>query len=407
MATTKKLALTKVQVEKGLNPKWRKKYKGQIFYFRGSYQQALALWTEKRRQLDGGNPAELKPCLQLDKQLRTVGGLPSRVVDSLLEILPPTPAKKPAPRIKTIGEAMADFLACRESAVMMGTIRASTHSTSEKSITYFRKWAGDSTPLAEINEEMLARFFNHLAGEIQAERITRGYACNVLGYAKQFIREQWELHRLDLPRNIKSRSLTIRNQAKEVPVLSLETIRRFYDASRPLLRCCILLSLNCGFTEKDISDLHHNEVDLETGRITRKRSKTSDHPNVPMVCWKLWPSTLEALKREAVRSNHPEMVLLSTSGLPLVRGCGLERHDSIFFSWRRVRITLGLTDSPYKLLRKTSATMLGSHANYGRYAHYFLGHKANNVADAHYVRPSQVQFDEAVAWLGEQYGILE
>ena len=58
---------------------------------------------------------------------------------------------------------------------------------------------------------------------------------------------------------------------------------------------------------------------------------------------------------------------------------------------------------PLKLLRKTAATRLGEHSEYGRYAQYFLGHAPATIADRHYVAPSAEQFDHAVAWLGTQF----
>jgi hypothetical protein len=53
---------------------------------------------------------------------------------------------------------------------------------------------------------------------------------------------------------------------------------------------------------------------------------------------------------------------------------------------------------PFKHLRKTSATALGSQPEFRAYAQYFLGHAPETVADTHYVRPSQEQFDFAIAW---------
>jgi hypothetical protein len=41
---------------------------------------------------------------------------------------------------------------------------------------------------------------------------------------------------------------------------------------------------------------------------------------------------------------------------------------------------------PFKHLRKTAATIMGSHPLFRAYAQYFLGHTPETVADVHYIR---------------------
>jgi hypothetical protein len=60
----------------------------------------------------------------------------------------------------------------------------------------------------------------------------------------------------------------------------------------------ILLMLNCGMTQQDISDLLVTEVDWAAGAITRKRSKSADHKGVPTVKYALCPETLRLLRQE-------------------------------------------------------------------------------------------------------------
>ncbi len=57
---------------------------------------------------------------------------------------------------------------------------------------------------------------------------------------------------------------------------------------------------------------------------------------------------------------------------------------------------------PLKLLRKTAASRLGQHREHSRYAQHFLGHAPRTIAEKHYVRPYEEQFDNAIRWLGEQ-----
>lgn len=56
-----------------------------------------------------------------------------------------------------------------------------------------------------------------------------------------------------------------------------------------------------------------------------------------------------------------------------------------------------------KLFRKTAASKLGEHPEFGKFAQYFLGHSPRTVADKHYVRPSEEHFDRAISWLCQQF----
>jgi integrase len=283
----------------------------------------------------------------------------------------------------------------------MGSMREATLSSTANTISRFRKWVGESAPLNRIDEKLLSDFFNHLAGEVGEGKMKVGYAHQIMLYTKSFITRQWECRRIELPRNIKSRALSIRVPAQPIEVLSLADITSFYKRGSPLLATCILLSLNCGFNQVDIATLKHSEVDWDHGTITKRRVKTGGYDNVPTITWKLWPTTWRHLQEN--RSKHPELVLLGRKDRKLIQGAGLERVDVIGKMWRYVRKRLG-KKLEYKLLRKTASSTLACHPIYGRYAQYFLCHSASNVADRHYVKPSQKQFDEAIAWLGEQLG---
>ena len=60
-----------------------------------------------------------------------------------------------------------------------------------------------------------------------------------------------------------------------------------------------------------------------------------------------------------------------------------------------------------KALRATAASRLGEHSQYKFYPHYFLGRSPRTVADKHYVRPSDREFFEALAWQEGALGLKE
>ena len=55
-----------------------------------------------------------------------------------------------------------------------------------------------------------------------------------------------------------------------------------------------------------------------------------------------------------------------------------------------------------KQYRSIAATALESHAEYGRFVSYFLGHSPKSIKDKHYAAPSQKLFDKALLWLKKE-----
>ncbi|HEY1067804.1 MAG TPA: hypothetical protein VGE52_16900, partial [Pirellulales bacterium] len=165
-----------------------------------------------------------------------------------------------------------------------------------------------------------------------------------------------------------------------------------------------LLMLNCGLTQKDISDLTVAEVDFDGGAITRKRSKTRNRENVPMVSYRLWPETLRLLKQERAQSG--DRVLVNRDGGPLkfeeLRGKKLVKIDNVNSAYDRLRRRLKFT-KPLKALKKTSASLIRDHKNYTSLESLFLGHASRSVAHRHYAKEPQTLLDDAIAWLGRQY----
>ena len=58
---------------------------------------------------------------------------------------------------------------------------------------------------------------------------------------------------------------------------------------------------------------------------------------------------------------------------------------------------------PPKTVRKTAASKLEEHPEYSRYEGSFLGHAPATMAERHYIKPSDAQFDKALTWLREQF----
>ena len=167
--------------------------------------------------------------------------------------------------------------------------------------------------------------------------------------------------------------------------------------------------VNCGFTQCDVSDLQDSEVDWNLGRIKRKRSKTQHKEETPEVDYLLCKETFEFLRHH--RSGTNTVLLTKSGGLwnwERMVGGKYKSADNIASCYRHLKAKLAREGTPFtkpvKLLRKTSASMLDKHENFGRFAPHFLGHAPVNVSTGHYIRPSTEQLDAAVGWLAIKYG---
>jgi hypothetical protein len=246
-----------------------------------------------------------------------------------------------------------------------------------------------------INEESVRAFWGHLG----ATGLGPSSRKKLMGFFFRFVRYLGEHEGVTLPMNLDSELFRVKVTTKAVKTWPLATVREVLGTLKPNLRLYALLGLNCGFTNMDIANISQGAVDLEGGRLVHKRIKTHEQSNVPTVEYKLWPETLDLLRR--FRSSHPDLSLVSMKGTPLVstvydtegRPC---LKDMVVEQWRRYAAGL-----PIKLknFRSIGATLLEEHPVFGRYASHFLGHSPKTVAGKHYVAPSQQNFDEALDWL--------
>ena len=274
------------------------------------------------------------------------------------------------------------------------------------------------TDIGSITEKDVDNLYLHLLGKLGERHqdpsgkagYSEDYASGVLGRFKSFVR-YLHVNRLidDLPRNLGSVSITVSEKPKQR--MTDEAVKAILKgvSDDNQLKLHILLMLNCGYRGMDIATLRESEI--IDGRIIRKRHKTKDSKHTPTVNYKLWDETRRLLDRWR---TGKDIALVTKSGGRWVYGDLVEREDgsdktkqtdSIASNFNRV-VRKGLEiDGPYSLLRKTAASKLDEHSEFGRYAEHYLGEKPGSVAKRHYITPSQERFDAALVWLGDQYGI--
>ena len=181
-------------------------------------------------------------------------------------------------------------------------------------------------------------------------------------YAKNFVTWLASKAIIPMPANLTSRKYKFGSTVTKVTTFTVDEVRTLVDASTGQLT--LHLMINCGFTQQDVADLVQDEIDWKLGTITRKRSKTRQHEDVPTVTYRLWKRTFELLKQH--RQSEGDLVLRTKSGQPwlnkrVVNGV-FNRTDNTKSVYRHLVDRTGL-DKPIKGLRKTSSSLLDTHPN--------------------------------------------
>lgn len=347
--------------------------------------------------------------------------LPKRVVQNVLSQSNPTiqteedveeelgrmgeaMAVKKISKERTIGTAAETYLGISRGRYQAGELSADRREKHARYLQIFRQYLGDETAFADFNEAKWAGFYADLQDRIAVGEMAGPYAKRVFGHCKNFIRYLWEMRLIEMPRNLESKLFEFGKTKIVSPLIySFEEVAGLLGASTGQTRLHILLALNCGMGGKDISDLKQDEVDWTKGTIKRKRSKTADHEDVPVVTYLLWPETFALLKQW--RSSEPETVLLTATGKKWVQGKDDGwRSDCVRSCFAKLQTKTKIKKGSFKTFRKTGATVLGEHKTYKFYSQYYLGHSPRSVADKNYVKPSDKEFFKACEWLGKQFG---
>ena len=309
----------------------------------------------------------------------------------------------------TFAENVELFLAGKRTEVSAGQLSASRADSLRIYLNAVMEFTGRTTSVRRIDEATLSAFRNHLLQRVAGDQISDYHARDVLAAFKLFVR--WLAANTDklesLPRNIDGKQLSISVSQRKAKTLTREQIQSLLKAATDRTKLYVLLGANCAMTQGDMSDLQQTEVCWSKGIITRKRSKTSNCENVPVVSYRLWPTTFALLQQE--RSENSERVLLTRDGQPLRTEeinsrQRLRKTDAVRLAVRRLSRK---TDIPFsiKMLKKTAATLLRNHREFQGLESLFLDHAPNTVAARHYAGIPQELLDEAVAWLGTELGI--
>ena len=177
----------------------------------------------------------------------------------------------------------------------------------------FVAYVGRNTLFDEIGETDLEDFKDHVLSRpisASSERpISSETAKGHLSIVKTMYKWAYKMRLIELlPRNLDDLTKISTNGNSEPKVLTftMKELGILWKKGISRHRCFVLLALNCGFGQQDISDLRMDEVDWENGYIERERSKTKVKAK-----HKLWAVTLELMKehRHAGSSGNDRVFL--------------------------------------------------------------------------------------------------
>lgn len=268
-------------------------------------------------------------------------------------------------------------------------------------LEYTQRKLGPGLDASAIGGKHVDDLHQALLQDCAGKRFGQTYAADIFKTAKMFIR--W-LHETDIlahpPKNLTSRALRITREPPVVKTYTVEQIRELFAAAPEELKLYILLALNCGMTQVDISTLKPESVDWKAGTLTRKRGKTAHFERVPTVTYQLWDITIQLLKK--LRSDDPNHLLLSSKGTTLrgeeLRNGKLVRRDPIRVAFERLRKSLG-QKGDFKSLKKTSASLLRDHSEFNGVEAVFLDHAPKSMSDRHYTTVPTALLARGLDWL--------
>ena len=296
--------------------------------------------------------------------------------------------------------------------VESGDRSAKLLSSTAESLDKFVAFYGAERSVEFIDEDTVADYSLHLRDDCRSIRT----AYNHWGNWKTFVRRTCENYRLTAPANLASSEHQIPKGTPQVVTFTPDEVGVLLDLASPRVELYLLLMLNCGMTQQEIADIQADNVDWTAGRIRWSRTKTKRHAP-PTINYLLWDRTWERLQEFG---NREGLVVCKQDGSPLIVKTvrynedgsyrDVRRADSVVSNWRHLerrakRDHFGPDWSkPLKAFRKTGASLLET-SDYAELVDMHLNHK--RVARQHYLKPGQIvpRFDEAIEWLGKQFGL--
>jgi integrase len=282
-------------------------------------------------------------------------------------------------------------------------ISAGRYDNLQRTLAEFLSFVGE-VEIDKLSGIQLEDFRDYILGKITSKKYGRDYAKDRIANTKQFYRWLWDSEYIDnLPRKFSKINISV-PPTKQI-TYPMDELKKLILHAKPMEKLALLLMANCGFNQRDVSDLRKDEISPDYKYITRRRSKTAKKKSSPIVRYKLWTETRQLLGAASRQCKDKTYALCNRNGGRLVtselRDGKLKNSDAIKCGFFRLCKKLEMPNRPLKLIRKTSATLL-KNSPYGHLQSLFLGHSPRDMADRHY--SGEVSLDDAIDYLGKQYG---
>jgi len=287
-------------------------------------------------------------------------------------------------------------------------IRKRTASDRDFKLRHFKKYADMSAHVTSVDEPFVEAYHGILdtAQRKNAKELSRDSKEGYFKAFRMFVR--WAASQssceMKLPANLDNREQSFREakgtgRIRQTKKSMLWTAEEFKTAIAILpspYDCFALLMMNCGFRHVDISELRHDDLQLDAGRIVIQRNKLNQQHTAPVVSYKLWEPTITAIRR--AMSDHQEYVFTNDRGLQV--------ENSIKVWWKRHKHKYGGKRLDY--IRKTGSTLI---AQFDRNLdELYLGESLGTTARIHYSfndgEPCEA-LDKGLAALGSRFGLSE
>jgi len=145
-----------------------------------------------------------------------------------------------------------------------------------------------------------------------------------------------------------------------------------FGAADEFEQALMLVALNCGFANTDLSELrlHQLALDGDPPILQSRRHKTGVYAK-----WALWPETVEVIRNQLGNDSRGDRVFAGKGGRPLVKyGVNGTHRDDVGVIYDKLRKRSGLeTDLTFKFFRKTG----------GDWVKQIGGHEASEMYLAH------------------------
>jgi integrase len=437
---------------------WKKKVKGEVVYFKfpdsaRGYEQALDAWGAWKKEHDQpldpdgqherlermvewyevhgepegeeGTLAEIRKALASNERMPTrleitnnyLRGRPV-VFEAVREQLDQSGTWNERLRVgsrpsrRRLADYVKSFLENKLAQVNGGVRKPKTYGDLVDRFKAFKAFVGTAT-LDALDEDLVRRYYNHLIGlkgmaGVRKKNLFRAfqllvrwlYSEGYLDKTPRNLNSQWEFveHLKDGHRQVLADKLFTKEEVKSI-----------LAKLGPRGRACVLLGLNCGFTPADIAVLRKSEVNLAEGRLVYSRTKTMRARNAPVVNYRLWNITVEALR--AVESQSGDLWFTTLKGGPLKTSKVVEgRHiewSIVAHRWKVWQKSKKVPEKPFKMFRKTGATTIGD-SKHRPWVELYLADVPTSIAGKHYdIKSGKIipELDKALVYLGQQLGL--